>query len=220
MPKPGGESWHKSTKLNLFYCHPTFHFSNHACEAGPSPSQILLPGKHTAFSGTSVTIGHALSESQPSVSIGDWIMLCHFRGCSGFQNSVPQKSKWSVLHGLLGFHQDSTSDFGTFSTVAPLQTSGNASWRRSNFLQLAWHSLRRHREVCSLFHLKAGPQNVQGGFDSTCKDHIAEFWGSSGNATSFQVRFFQLGFFLDFPKKPRRSQCQRVWSSNRGARCR
>ena len=80
--------------------------------------------------------------------------------------------------GFVGFHQDSTFDFGTFWTVAPLQTSGNLSWRRSNFLQLAWHSLRRHREVCSLFHLKAGPQNVQGGFDSTCKDHInAESWG-------------------------------------------
>ena len=92
-----------------------------------------------------------------------------FQGLQWFQNSVPQKSKWSVLQGF---------DFGTFWTVAPLQTSGNASWRRSNFLQLAWHSLRRHREVCSLFHLKAGPQNVQGGFDSTCKDHInAESWG-------------------------------------------
>ena len=96
-------------------------------------------------------------------------MLCHFRGCSGFKIAF-HKNQNDLCYRVF--------DFGTFWTGAPLQTSGNASWRRSNFLQLASHSLRRHREVCSLFHLKAGPQNVQGGFDSTCKDHInAESWG-------------------------------------------
>ena len=107
-----------------------------------------------------------------------WIMLCHFRGCSGFKIAFHKNQNDLCYRVCRDFTKIPHLILGPFEPW--LHFKQVAICRGAAATSSNWRGTvcEGHREVCSLFHLKAGPQNVQGGFDSTCKDHInAESWG-------------------------------------------